>query len=223
VREPESWSRRPKTIGGRNPFAVIFGPGLLGRSLLIIALGSAVQFANWGLFFWLPQFLARPVAQGGAGMGIVGQLPWIIPVQLGAYFGYLTFGFIADRIGRRQAFVFYMVAAAVLVPIYGQMARSPIVLLALGPLIGYFGYGYFSMFGGFVAELYPAAVRATGQGTSYNIGRMAGALGPATIGAIATVPGIGIGLALSVTSAFFLAAAALVFTLPNRSGEALDA
>ena len=32
-----------------------------------------------------------------------------------------------------------------------------------------------------------------------------------------------IGLALSVTSAFFLLAAVLVFTLPNRSGEALDA
>ena len=223
VREPESWTRKPKTGAGRNPFAVIFGPGLLRRSLLIIALGSAVQFANWGLFFWLPQFLARPIAQGGAGMGVVGQLPWIIPVQLGAYFGYLTFGFIADRIGRRQAFVLYMVAAAILVPIYGQMARSPVMLLALGPLIGYFGYGYFSMFGSFVAELYPAAVRATGQGTSYNIGRMAGAVAPYTIGVIATQPGIGIGLALSVTSAFFLLAAALVFTLPNRSGEALDA
>ena len=91
------------------------------------------------------------------------------------------------------------------------------------PLIGYFGYGYFSMFGSFVAELYPAAVRATGQGTSYNIGRMAGAVAPFTIGVIATQPGIGIGLALSVTSAFFLLAAVLVFTLPNRSGEALDA
>jgi len=77
-------------------------------------------------------------------------------------------------------------------------------------------------FGGFVAELYPASVRATGQGTSYNIGRMAGAIAPYTIGLIATLPGIGIGLALSVTSAFFLLAAALVFTLPNRSGQALD-
>jgi len=156
------------------------------------------------------------------GVGVVGSLPWIIPVQLGAYFGYLTFGFIGDRIGRRQAFVLYMVGAALLVPIYGQMARSPFVLLALGPLIGYFGYGYFSMFGSFVAELYPAAVRATGQGTSYNIGRMAGAVAPYTIGVIATQPGVGIGLALSITSAFFLLAAALVFTLPNRSGEALD-
>ena len=220
VKEPDTWTAKPKTA--RNPYAVVFGPGLLGRSLLIIALGSAVQFANWGLFFWLPTFLARPIEQGGAGMGIVGSLPWIIPVQLGAYAGYLTFGFIADRIGRRQAFVLYTVAAAVLVPIYGQMARSPMVLLALGPLIGYFGYGYFSMFGGFVAELFPAAVRATGQGTTYNIGRMAGAVAPFTIGVIATQPGVGIGLALSITSAFFLLAAALVFTLPDRSGQALD-
>jgi MFS family permease len=223
VREPESWTKKAQIAGGPSPFAVIFGPTLLKRTLLIIALGSAVQFANWGLFFWLPAFLARPVAQGGAGMGVVGSLPWIIPVQLGAYAGYLTFGFIADRIGRRQAFVLYMISAAVLVPIYGQMARSPMILLLLGPLLGYFGYGYFSMFGGFVAELYPAAVRATGQGTSYNIGRMAGAIAPFTIGVIATRPGIGIGLALSVTSAFFLLAAALVFTLPNRSGQALDA
>ena len=115
-----------------------------------------------------------------------------------------------------------MVAAAVLVPIYGQMARSPSVLMLLGPLLGYFGHGYFSMFGSFVAELFPTAVRATGQGTSYNIGRMAGAVAPYTIGALATIPGVGIGLALGVTSAFFLLAAALVFTLPDRSGQALE-
>jgi hypothetical protein len=52
---------------------------------------------------------------------------------------------------------------------------------------------------------------------------MAGAVAPVTIGVIATMPSVGIGLALSVTSAFFLLAAGLVFTLPNRSGQALDA
>ena len=85
---------------------------------------------------------------------------------------------------------------------------SVYVAVVFTVLIGYFGYGYFSMFGGFVAEMYPAAVRATGQGTTYNIGRMAGAIAPYTIGVIATQPGIGIGLALSVTSAFFLLSAA---------------
>ena len=97
-----------------------------------------------------------------------------------------------------------------------------VILLLAGPLLGYFASGHFSMFGSFVAELYPTRIRATGQGTSYNIGRMAGAVAPYVIGAVATVPGIGIGLALGVTSAFFLLAAVLVFTLPDRSGLVLE-
>jgi MFS family permease len=223
VREPEAWKKRSAEAARVNPFKVVFGRGLAGRAILIILLGSTVQFAYWGIFFWLPAFLARPIAQGGAGMGVVGSLGWIIPVQVGAYLGYLTFGFIADRLGRRRTFVLFMLAAAVLVPIYGQMARSPITLMVLGPVLGYFGHGYFSIFGSLVAEQFPAAVRATGQGTTYNIGRMAGAIAPYTIGAIATLPGIGIGLALGVTSAFFLLGAALIFTLPDRSGEPLEA
>jgi MFS family permease len=222
IREPEAWTRRQTAAGPRvNPFAVIFGPQLIGRTLRIILLGSAVQFAYWGIFFWLPSFLARPVDQGGAGLSI-SSVWWIIPVQIGAYLGYLTFGFIADRLGRRPTFVLFMVAAAALVLLYGQMGANPTVLMLLGPVLGYFGHGYFSMFGSFVAELFPTEVRGTGQGTSYNIGRMAGAIAPFTIGAVASLPGIGIGLALGTTSAFFLLAAALVFTLPDRSGQPLE-
>jgi MFS family permease len=222
VREPEAWTRRQATADAHvNPFAAIFGPRLLGRTVRIILLGSAVQFAYWGIFFWLPSFLARPIADGGAGLGIR-SLGWIIPVQIGAYLGYLTFGFIADRLGRRPTFVMFMVAAAVLVFVYGRMGASPTVLMLLGPVLGYFGHGYFSLFGSFVAELFPTAVRGTGQGTSYNVGRMAGAVAPFTIGALAGMPGIGIGLALGVTSAFFLLAAGLIFTLPDRSGQALE-
>lgn len=225
VREPEAWTARQsaRKDTAPNPFGVIFGPTMIGRTLRIIMLGAAVQFAYWGIFFWLPSFLARPVDQGGAGMGVVNSFGWILAVQVGAYLGYLSFGFIADKLGRRNTFVLFMIAAALLVPIYGQMARNPLVLLLLGPVLGFFGSGHFSMFGGFVAELFPTAVRATGQGTSYNIGRMAGAIAPYTIGALATLPGIGIGLALSTTSAFFLLAAILIFTLPDRSGQALEA
>jgi MFS family permease len=224
VRESPAWAARANQArdAAKNPFKIIFGPQLVGRTLRIIALGGAVQFAYWGLFFWLPPFLARPIEQGGAGMGVVGSLQWIVLMQAGAYLGYLTFGFIADRLGRRRTFILFMVCAAAIVPIYGQMARNPLVLLVLSPLLGYFGHGYFSLFGGLIAELFPTAVRATGQGTSYNAGRMAGAVAPFTIGAVATLPGVGIGLALGLTSAFFLAAALLVLTLPDRSGQALE-
>jgi len=153
-----------------------------------------------------------------AGIEMFGRL---VPVQLGAYFGYLTFGFLADRFGRHRTFIAFMLMAAAVVPIYGQFARDRLLLLVLSPVLGYFGYGYFSMFGSFVAELFPAPVRATGQGTSYNIGRMAGALAPYVIGRLASIPGVGIGLALASTSAFFLLGAVIVMFFPDRSGQQL--
>lgn len=223
VPEPDAWIKsRSQRAPRPNAFAVIFGPALRRRTILVILLGSCVQFAYWGIFLWLPGFLARPIADGGAGMGVVRSLGWIVPVQIGAYFGYLTFGFIADRIGRRRAFILFMLSAAVLIVIYGQLAAHPWWLLALSPVLGYVGHGYFSMFGSFIAELFPTAVRATGQGLSYNAGRLAGALAPFVIGALADIPRLGIGLAIGSTSAFFLAAAALVLTLPDRSGQALE-
>lgn len=222
VAEPPAWRGTRASRQVANPFGVIFNSVYRRRTLLMIALNAAVQFGYWGVFFWLPGFLARPVEQGGAGMSVVGSIPWIVSIQAGAYLGYLSFGFIADRLGRRRTFILFMVTAALIVPVYGQLARSPVTLLVLGPVFGYAAHGYFSMFGAFIAEMFPTAVRATGQGTCYNLGRLAGAAAPYTIGALATFPGIGIGLAMGTTAAFFLAAALIVLTLPDRSGEALE-
>jgi MFS family permease len=222
VKEPEAWSGRKQVAGSTGrAFGVLFGAEYRGRTILATLLSAVVQFANWGLFFWLPGFLARPVEQGGAGMSIVRSAGWIIPVQIGAYIGYNSFGFIAERFGRRRTFIAYLVTAAVLVPVYGQMARSPGVLMALGPLLGFVGYGYFSLFGSFLAELFPTDVRATGQGLTYNLGRGMGALAPYTIGYVATLPNVGIGSALALTSAFFLAGAVLIMFFADTSGKQL--
>ncbi len=224
VPEPPAWRQRAaQPRANASPFRALFSPELRRRTILATLLSACVQFANWGLFFWLPSFLATPVERGGAGMSIVRSAGWIIPTQLGAYAGYLSFGFIADRFGRRRTFIAYVLVAAILVPIYGQMARSPGVLLALGPLLGFVGYGYFSLFGSFLAELFPTAIRATGQGLTYNLGRGLGALAPYTIGYLATLPRVGIGSALAVTSAFFGLGALLILAFPERSGRALEA
>ena len=222
VKEPEPWvERKAHGAKGRSAFAVLFGPEFRGKTLLATLLSACVQFANWGLFFWLPGFLARPVEQGGAGMSIVRSAGWIIPVQIGAYIGYNSFGFIAEKLGRRRTFVAYLVTAAILVPLYGQLGRSPGILMALGPLLGFVGYGYFSLFGSFLAELFPTDVRATGQGLTYNLGRGMGALAPFTIGYVATLPDVGIGSALALTSAFFLAGAVLIMFFEDTSRKPL--
>lgn len=44
------------------------------------------------------------------------------------------------------------------------------LLLALGPLVAFFGTGFFSGFGTVTAEIYPTSVRAMAQGFTFNIG-----------------------------------------------------
>ena len=56
---------------------------------------------------------------------------------------------------------------------------------------------------------------------TYNLGRGMGALAPYTIGAVASLPNVGIGSALALTSAFFLAGAVLIMFFPDTSRKAL--
>ena len=199
VSEPEIWLRRPP----RASLATLFRPPLRRRLIAATTLATAVLFGYWGLFTWLPGFLSAPLAEGGAGLSIVRTSGWI---------------FLADRAGRRPAFLLYVVTAALLTPLYGSLpawagASAETWLLVLGPLIGFFGTGYFSLFGALLAELFPTAVRGIGQGFCYNFGRALSALAPYAVGRLADHSGLGPALALN--SAFFLLAAVLIFTLPE--------
>jgi hypothetical protein len=93
--------------------------------------------------------------------------------------------------------------------------------LALGPALGFFGHGYFSVFGALLSELFPTSVRAVAQGLAYNGGRVLSAAAPYVIGQIADRQGIG--AALGLTSAFFVAGIFLVLTVPETRGLELQA
>jgi MFS family permease len=225
VPEPEIWksSRRISTgaPAERHALLTVFRLPLLSRTLVATLTTSCVLFAYWGLFTWVPAFLASPVEQGGAGLGVVRTTGWIVPMQLGAFLGYTTFGFGADRFGRKPMFIGFLLCAAAIVPVYCLLGRSSMALMLLGPLVGFFGHGYFSVFGSMLAELFPTRIRATAQGLAYNSGRAVSALAPYTIGALADRAGLG--PALAITSAFFLGGAVMMLLLPETRGTDLDA
>jgi MFS family permease len=226
VREPEVFTRlNASRRGNPGDWREIFR-GVLGyRTLVATAVATSVLFAYWGLFTWLPGFLSAPIVAGGAGFDIVETSGWVFAMQSGAFLGYLNFGFLADRLGRRPAFALYVVIAAALTPIYGTLPRwggewANTGLLLLGPLVGFFGTGFFSLFGTMLAELYPTRVRGAAQGFVYNFGRGLSALAPFAVGAIADRQGLG--TALILNSAFFLLGALLVFRLPETRDTRLE-
>jgi len=215
VPEPAVWRHLD-----HHPDLGMLGQPSVRRPLIVAtAVCTSLLFAYWGLFTWIPAYLATPLARGGAGMSVVKSAAWVVPMQLGSFLGYNLFGMFADRFGRRPVFLTFVLAAAVLVPVYGFAGRYPLVLMALGPLIGFFGHGYFSLFGAMLSEIFPSSIRATAQGIAYNAGKAVSAFAPWTIGAIADHQGIG--GALGFTSAFFILGAALIFLLPETRGEEL--
>jgi MFS family permease len=59
------------------------------------------------------------------------------------------------------------------------------LLLALGPLVAFFGTGYYTGFGTVTAEIYDTRIRATAQGLTYNFGRTVSAAAPYMVGSFA--------------------------------------
>jgi MFS family permease len=223
IQEPEIWKRsrvqqqqKPATM----PALAIFRAPLLRSTMVTLLMGSSLMFAYWGLFTWIPAYLSTPIAAGGVGMTIVRSSSWIIPVQVGAFFGYATFGFFADRFGRRPVFMAFVLIAAAIVPVYGLSGSNQTTLMLLGPLVGFFGHGYFSVFGAMLAELFPSEVRGAAQGLCYNGARSIGALAPFCIGALSKH--YGIGMTLASLSIFYVLGAATMKFIPETKGARLQ-
>jgi MFS family permease len=216
VEEPEVWRERDRSPSA---WTEMFSAQYRRRTILATLVASSVLVAFWGVTSWLPAFLATPVAQGGAGLTVTKSAAWLIVLQLGAFCGYISFGWIADKIGRRPAFTLFMIAAAAVVPIFAFGARSAMTLLLIGPLVGYFAHGYFSLFGAMLAELFPTRIRATAQGFCYNAGRLVSAGAPYAIGAAAAT--YGLGFSIAADAIFFALGAILIWLLPETKGTEL--
>ena len=191
VPEPEMWRRtRAGVAGARVRFADIFRGPTRRLTLMVTLMNACTMFAWWGFNLWIPAYLSLPPEQGGIGLSTGAMAGLVVAMQVGMWLGYVTFGFISDAVGRKRAYVAYLAGAAVLILVYGS-TRDPRLLLALGPFVAFFGTGYFSGFGAVTAEIYPTSIRATAQGFTYNIGRIASAVAPFAVGSLAQTRGFG--------------------------------
>lgn len=221
VPEPEIWKEHVNsaTRERRVPLRELWRKDIRWNGFVATAMNTFSMIGYWGLFTWIPAYFSLPVAQGGRGLSVSKTYSWLLIIGVGQWLGYVTFGFVADVWGRRRTYFSYLLVAALLTPVYG-LVRSPLWLLALGPLVAFFGTGYFSGFGAIASELFPTEIRATAMGLSYNIGRGVSAAAPLAIGALATHYGLGRSF-LMLGAAFFIAAL-LTLALPETKGKQLE-
>ena len=211
VPEPEIWKAAKVRVARVSLATALAAPGILVTVALVL-MNACTMFAWWGFNTWVPSYLQSP-AIGLSGASMNG---FIIAMQAGMWLGYVTFGFVSDGIGRKRTYVGYLVLAAATVLAYASTSNA-LALLILGPITAFFATGFFSGFGAVTAELYPTEVRATAQGLTYNIGRVASAAAPWVVGGLTASHGFP--AALSVAAAAYALAAVFWLVIPETAGR----
>jgi MFS family permease len=219
VPESEMWKQQKSATADPAPFSQIFAPGLRRNTIFLLLLNVFGLFAWWGLFSWMPPYLTLPVERGGRGIGLMSTTWLLVTLNLvGMFPGYLCYGWIADRLGRRRSLMLFTLCAALLIPLYAA-ARQQWLILILGALVGFFGTGFFSGSGLVGSELFPTAVRARALGFTYNGARALSCIAPYTIGRVGDRYGLSWAFVLCAIA--FLLASAMASQLPETKGKAL--
>ena len=198
----------------RGEYLDIFRGSLLRTTLLATLLSTGMLAAYYSVTTWLPTFLATE-----RHLSVAGTTGYVLMVIVGSLAGYLTSGWLADRMGRRRGFIIFACCASVLILLYTHLPVAGGMFLIGFPL-GFFVLGIFSGMGACLAELYPGAVRGSGQGFSYSVGRGIGGFCPSLIGVLSSH------LSLSdAIAGFTIAAYAVVvvsaWALPETKGRTL--
>jgi MFS family permease len=220
VPESEMWKEQRNQTKKQAPFSEVFAPALRKQTIFLLLMNVFGLFAWWGLFSWMPPYLTLPVERGGRGFSLMNTATLLVTLNLvGMFPGYLCYGWVADKLGRRRSLILYTLFAAGLIPLYA-MARSQWIILVLGALVGFFGTGFFAGSGIIGSEIFPTRVRARALGFTYNGARALSCVAPYTIGAVGDRYGL--------SAAFLLCAIAFVLTavmagqLPETRGKQLE-
>jgi MFS family permease len=220
VPESEMWKERCHLPQTKTPFSAIFSPELRKSTIFLLLLNIFGLFAWWGLFSWMPPYLTLPIEKGGRGLGMMSTTWLLVTLNLvGMFPGYLCYGWVADKLGRKRSLIVYTLCAAALIPIYAA-ARQPWIILVLGALVGFFGTGFFAGSGIIGSELFPTTVRARALGFTYNGARALSCVAPYTIGWVGDRKGLSWAFLLCAIA--FVLTALMALQLPETKGKQLE-
>lgn len=219
----EEWQRHPERRGtpGDDFFRTLRQDAVIRRLFLLgLVLAITDMSAYWFTYSWMPKYLYDQLHFSMAKSGI-----WMLVTQAGGLLGYLSFGVVADRKGRRIAYTIYSLIWAVglsaVTWFWGAVVAWPGLTLLFMFLVG-LGTGNFSGYGPIFSELFPTRIRNTAMGTAFNLARGVQFFTPLIITAVASGAWFGkaggLGMGISIGAFFALFTGVWVWTLPETRG-----
>ena len=177
-------------------------------SIQLPAVAAKVEKTVWPELFKYPRSLAAACLTGISQTGTVGLSLWmttlfvlvlktdpghasylVIWVGAIAIFGRLFCAWMSDAIGRRPAVVISCLMAAGTMSAAGYLNDVSVggvsVFYAMILAQSFFGSGNYAIVGPYMAEVWPARLRASGMGLGYGFGNLGKFIGPAGLAVIA--------------------------------------
>jgi MFS family permease len=127
------------------------------------------------------------IAMGLSGIELEGKIKlWAgitsFMINVGAFFGMIASGIIAQRMGRRTAFALAFTSAMLSTAGVFWFFDRPSHVFWMIPLMGFCLLSIFGTLAIYLPELFPTRLRSTGTSFCYNVGRFVAAGGPFIFG-----------------------------------------
>jgi MFS family permease len=191
-------------------------PLILGFVMML-----SLTFAYWGVGTFIPTFVGGVASKAGLSApyysGLAGFLTSICGIA-----GFVSLGFLADRIGRKPTTMLWYLMCLVLTPLvylWGQSQDIAVVLFLVG-VFGFFTLGIWAWAPVWLPELYPTRMRGTAVAFVFNAPRFISCLGPLVAGTLIVALG-GYGWAATYVGLFFALGIVAAPFLPETKGKPL--
>lgn len=147
-------------------------------TVLLSVVWFCVVFSYYGMFLWLPSVMLMK------GYSMIESFEYVLLMTLAQLPGYFSAAWLIEKAGRKTILVIYLLGTAGSAYFFGA-ADSLAMLLTAGMLLSFFNLGAWGVLYAYTPEQYPAAIRATGSGTTAAVGRIGGIFGPLLVGSLA--------------------------------------
>lgn len=210
--ESDLWQAHPR---GGEPLRELFS-GTNVKSFATCFLLTAFNMSNyWLAVSWLPRYLQKERGLSEARSG------WsTLAFVIGSLSGYLAFGALADRLGRRITFTIFcgvMAGGLLMVTIFWPLFAGRPDLILVFMFVAGVGTGTWSSYGPMFSEIFPTAVRGAALSIIMNSTRAVQFLAPIIIAAVAPRWGMSGGIALA--AGFAVLAGLWIWMLPETKGK----